>query len=399
MSGAFKSLLLGSKIRILLTAVIAVGIVVAGSVSLGVLGAPSVGDVENRFGNVTAETTEIRTDLVVRNPNPFGVKLGGVSVSYDVTLNDVRLANGTKEGVTIERGNGTVSLRSTVRNERIPAWWVSHVRNGERTDVRVDASVRSETLGRSFSAPPVEREISTDVISQFNSTETRPVNASQPLVSDPVAYVNETSAQWGEVTNAESPIDMHFVVYNPKATPLAVTEIGYNITMNDVRVGNGTTDREHVVEGHSSETIDAQTAIRNQRLDEWWVTHLRNDQVTNLTIDFYAKVEFAGETFTVPLRELTYEKTIETDIFGNKNASAGNAAATTSGSETETTGGKRTATTDDDSATTAVGSTTTESESATTDESTTTDGGSSDEGTTTDDGLLGRDPDIARSAR
>lgn len=372
MSGTFKSALLGSKLRILLTVVLSLGVVVAGGFSLGVLGTPSVVGVQNQFGNVTDETTEIRTDLVVNNPNPIGVNLGSVSVSYNVTMNDVAMANGTKEGVSVDTGNSTVAFETRMANDRIPAWWVSHVRNGEQTTVRVDAAVRSGTLGRTFQAPPVKRQVSTDIISQFNSSETRPINASQPVVSDPVAYVNETSARWGTVSDEKTPIDMRFVVYNPKTMPLAVSEIGYTITMNNITVGNGTSDRGHVIEGHTSETIRTTTAIRNQKLDEWWVSHLENGQVTNLRIDFYAKMEFGGETFRVPLDDMTYTETIETDIFGTKDGTAAN-DGTESGNAT-TTDGESTATDDE---------TTTDSNTATT---TTTENGT----TTTDDGVLAR---------
>jgi LEA14-like dessication related protein len=379
------SALLGSKLRILLTLTLALGVAVGGGLSLGVLGAPSVAGVQNSFGTVTDETTEIRTDLVVENPNPIGVSLGSVSVSYDVTMNDVAMANGSKDGVSVGTGNSTVEFVSEMRNDRIPAWWVSHIRNDEETTLRVDASVQSGTLGRTFEAPPVERTISTDLISQFNSSETRPVNASQPLVSDPVAYVNETSAQWGAVTDARTPIDMRFEIYNPKTTPLTITEIGYTITMNNITVGNGTSQSEHVIEGHSSETIETRTAIRNEKLDQWWVSHLQNGQITDLRIDFYAKMEVGGETFRVPLDEMTYTKTIETDIFGNKDSDAGNSddsRQTTTGNETTEDGGAN----DSEETTASDGSDGSDETATTADGETTTESG--DDGTTTDDGLL-----------
>ncbi|WP_435177790.1 LEA type 2 family protein [Halorussus sp. AFM4] len=401
---SLKSTLLGSKIRILFSVVLVLGVVVAGGVSLGVLGAPGVGGIDNSFGNVTENTTEIRTDITVSNPNPVGISLGGVSVSYDVTMNDVAMANGTKEGVSVGTGNSTVELTTLMANDRIPAWWVSHVRNGERTTLRVDASVRSATLGRSFDAPPVTRRISTDLVSQFNSTEPRPVNASQPLVSDPVAYVNETSARWGEVTSSETPIALRFEVYNAKTLPMVITEIGYDITMNDIEVGSGASRTGHVIEGHTTETIDTRTVIRNAKLDEWWVSHLKNDQVTELRIDFYARVELAGETFRIPLDELTYTKTVETDILGSKGESTDGGEsndATTTGSDGSETSDGSGATTEESTATT--------TEKATTDETATTDGGSAtDESTTTtgesttgdetttDDGLFARDPSGVR---
>jgi LEA14-like dessication related protein len=217
------------------------------------------------------------------------------------------------------------------------------------------------------------------------------VNASQPGISDPVAYVNETSASWGEVTDARTPIDMQFTVYNAKTLPMAVTEIGYNVTMNGVNVGSGATDREYVIESHTTETIDAETAIRNDRLDDWWVTHLERNQVTDLRIDFYAEIEVGGQTYRVPLEELTYEETVETDIFGTKGESETSATETTTAAESD--GGSS-----DDGATGTTEETTTDADESTTSDGETTstnDDGSSGEGTTTDDGLLSRSAIIA----
>lgn len=384
-----KSLLLGSKIRILGTTVLALVVLVGAAFGAGFLGTPSVTGTQNSFGDVTNETTVIHTNLTVENPNPLGLDLGGVTVSYEVAMNDVTMANGTKEGVALQSGTGDLHFQSQMNNEKMPRWWVSHIRNGEQTTVRVDATASSSMLGHTFSAPPVKRQVETDIISQFNSTETRSMNASQPFVSDPVAYVNETSAHWGEVTESETPIDMRFVVYNPKTTPLAITEIGYNISMNNVSVGNGTTDREYVVEGRTQETIAAQTVIRNEKLDDWWVTHLKNDQVTDMRIEFYAKMRVAGETFRIPLREMTYTKTIETDIFGTKNQTVGAGGTATAGAGT-TVSGETTADGGSDATTASDGTTAGDDSDSTTSESdgeqTTSASGSG--GTTTDDGIL-----------
>ncbi|MFC4450389.1 LEA type 2 family protein [Halorussus aquaticus] len=405
MAGMLTSALLGSKLRVLLTLLLTVGVVVGGGLTLGVLGTPSVTSTQNSFGNVTDETTEIRTELVVENPNPVGVNLGGVSVSYDVRMNDVAMATGTKNGLSFDSGNNTVEFSTQMDNDEIPTWWASHVRNGERTTLRVDASVRSNTLGRTVQAPPVKRQISTDVISQFNSSESRPIDANQPLVSDPVGYVNETSGRWGEVTKSETPIDMRFTVYNAKRLPMAVTELGYTINMNNVTVGNGSSQTGHLIEGRTTETIETRTAIRNQRLDEWWVSHLENEQVTHLRIDFYAKIELGGETVRVPLDGMTYTETIETDIFGTKGESddASDASeATADGEETgsnETTGDESTdttATTGDGTATTPDGGTVTTADETTTDSDGDVTSTSDGETTTTDDGLLARNPSGVR---
>lgn len=165
-----------------------------------------------------------------------------------------------------------------------------------------------------------ERTIETDLLSQFNSTETRPVDADQPLVSDPVLYINETRGAWdqGNLTQSETPLNLAFDVYNPKPYPYTIIKVGYTIRMNDVTVGEGETDRGYVLGPDEETTLDANTAIWNENLDRWWVTHLQRSQQTDLYIDFYLVLEAGGEQFRVDLDSIDCQQEIETDIFGNK---------------------------------------------------------------------------------
>jgi LEA14-like dessication related protein len=370
-----------------------VAAVAVGGAAAGVLGVPSVSGVDNRFGPVDAERTVVETDLHVSNPNPLGASVGGLTVDYRVAMNGVGMANGTKRGVTLERGNSTVPFRSEMRNERIPAWWVSHVKNGERTTLTVDASVTSSLVGGAgIDAPAVERRIETDVVGGFASKETRPVNADQPLVSDPVLYVNETDAEWGAVNRATTPIETTFDLYNPKAVPITLTETGYDVTMNGVPVGEGATERSYVIPSHERRTLATTPRIDNSKLDEWWVSHLRANQTTDLRIEFYAEFRVAGETLRVPLDSLTYTKTIETDLFGNEGTNGSGADGSTD--EADGTDGTGTATAtptptgdasegDDGSG---AATTSGDGEGGTTDDGGLLGGSDGGDGTTTDDG-------------
>lgn len=325
-----RRLVFGSKRRVVLVVLIAAAV---GAYSAGVAGLPAVTDVENRFGPVDENATTVHTELVVDNPAPVGVELGGVAVDYTVSMNDVALANGSKRGVDVRPGRDRVPFTTRMDNERIPRWWVTHVRNDETTEIRVDATVRSSLLDRSFDLPQ-ERTVETDIIGQFRSTEDRPVDADSPLVSDPVLVVRETDARWGDVTAGTTPIEMAFVVYNSKAVSYPITEIGYTITMNGLTVGNGTTEDPAVLAARSETTVRATTAIENDRLDDWWVTHLRSGETTDLRIDFHATARLGAATVRLPLDELTYTRTIETDVFGTKTETAPN------GSERRDAGGE-----------------------------------------------------------
>jgi len=332
-----RETLFGSRRRIAATTL--AGIVVFGAVAagLGLIGVPTVVGVENRFGPVNDSHTVVETDLAVANPNPVGVHLGGTTVDYTVYANDVALATGGREGVALGTGTTTLEFTSAIRNERIPAWWVSHVSETggrERTAVTVDATVSDSVAGDRAVSLRQERTVETDLLGQFRSNESRPVNASSPLVSDPVLIVRRTDAAWGTVTDAGTPIDVEMLVYNPKTVPYVVTEIGYAVTMNGVPVGNGTTDDSYAIPGGEERLVGTRVVVDNDRLDDWWVTHLRRNQVTDLRIEFSARIELpAGQTVELPLRRLTYERRIETDLFGTKPATDGG----TNGSATRTT--------------------------------------------------------------
>jgi len=313
---SIRSAFLGSKLRIVGTVLLVLVVGFGAAYAGGIIGAPTVEGMSNSFGTVNESTTVIETNVTVNNPNPVGISLGGVSVNYTVDMNEVRMASGDKKGIGVGTGNSTLTLRTLMDNQQIPKWWASHLQNGERTSVGVSATIKSSTLGQSFSTSLPSRTIGTDLLSAFNSTEERPVNANQPLVSDPVLWVNETSASWGDVTAAETPTDMSFTVYNPNSYPITVSELGYNVTMAGVDMGEGATEDPYVIAPGTEETLEADVIIDNTKLDQWWVEHLNNDQSSMLRISFYAEASVGGETLRIPLEAFTHEEEIETDVFG-----------------------------------------------------------------------------------
>jgi len=295
-------------------------------------------------------------------------------VNYTVSMNDIQMAQGGREGVRVGTGNSTLGLETQLRNEEIPPWWVSHVRNGERTTLDIDATATSGRLGRSVDFSR-SREIQTDLLGAFNSDETRPVNADSPLTSDPVLYVNETRGEWGRQRVGDADRDGVYGVQPEHHR--ALRGDGDRLRHHDERGGDGVgqTDEGYSIPSYSTETVEFTTALQNRHLDDWWVTHLdeevRGHQVTGLRIEFYAVIEFpTGEEATIPLDALTYEETIETEIFDEGNDGE------TPASRRRT--GQTTAVTEDDGGETSDG---------TTNGGNTTDGGNeTDDGNTTENG-------------
>jgi LEA14-like dessication related protein len=239
----------------LLVLVIIVGVI--GAFALGILGAPSIESIDNSFGEVHESTTQIETVLVVDNPNPIGGEVT-VDIEYTVTTNGIEMAEGDLEGVRLEQGNSTIRFVTHMDNQKIPEWWVSHVNEGEYTELNVDAIIHTGLFGQSVEAPDVTRDVPTDIIAGFESNETRELNANrEPVIDDPLLYLNSTSGSWGEVNNETTEIQMEFVLYNPKPYPIVVSEIGYDIRMNDISIGSGQTARSYTLPPGETTTVAA----------------------------------------------------------------------------------------------------------------------------------------------
>ena len=302
-------------LRTLVLAVVVLGVIVAGAVVFGVIDQPSVAATESRFAGVNASTTVVETDVVVANPNPVGVRLGNATVGHTITMNGITMGTATTEGFRLTTGNTTIGLTTPIDNRRIPDWWASHVRNGERTRLVATARVRSSLLGRTATVRETE-PIETGITDAFNSTEPRPVNADLPLIDDPLLVVNRTSATWSDVAEETTTLSTDIAVSNPKSIPYPISRIEYEVTMNNVTVGNGTTASGYTVPADGQETVHANVTIDNSKLDEWWISHLENGQRTDLRVDLTAVVELpTGDTARLSLDGLGYETTIETDVL------------------------------------------------------------------------------------
>ncbi|MFB6188223.1 MAG: LEA type 2 family protein, partial [Halobacteriaceae archaeon] len=258
-----KSFFAGSTLRIAVTVILLFGIFILGGFLLGFFGTPHPTAIQNRFGNVNQSTTEIVTNITIINPNPIGITIGGLQVNYTVYLNSITMASGQHSGISIPSGRSSIVLHTFMKNNRIPDWWVSHIQNDETTVMKVDVAFRYGLFGTRILQTPVNRTISTNILGQFNSSKTREINVDSKLVNNPVAYINQTSGQWGNVTADSTPIKVTFVVYNPKPYPLTITELGYNISMNSIDMGEGKTSQSYVIPPKSRKTIHATLTIDN----------------------------------------------------------------------------------------------------------------------------------------
>ncbi|MFC6719190.1 LEA type 2 family protein [Natrialbaceae archaeon GCM10025810] len=295
-------------------AILVVLVLLGTTAAYGVLAVdrPRVESIDNDWGTVTDERTEVVTEVTIDNPLLLRYGDAGADVSYTVSLNDVEVANERERRVDLD-GDDTVTVSTWIDNDDIPAWWASHVNNDETTTVRVEPDIIVDVGGVGMPAEELTRTrtVRTDLLEPLETNESQPVRAAGRTAF----VVHESDARWGNATVDRTPIEASASVTNELSTPVPITQIGYTVELNGVVVGQGVAADRTVLEPESNQTITANATIDNSKLDEWWVTHRRNDGSSNMTVDFNATVEYAGVERTVPLEFISYERTFRTDLF------------------------------------------------------------------------------------
>jgi len=83
---------------------------------------PEVRSITSSWGEVTSDTTEVLTSIVVYNPNPFPIPVK--TVAFDLYLNDVKITSGSSTNISLPaKTESTIVLRSLVDNRKIPDAW------------------------------------------------------------------------------------------------------------------------------------------------------------------------------------------------------------------------------------------------------------------------------------
>jgi LEA14-like dessication related protein len=298
-----RHLAFGAAALVGLRIVLSVGVAVA-------FDAPRTVSSTSEFTDVGQETATVDSRIVVDNPNDVAVP-GGADLTYVVRLNEVRVARGSESDVPVPPGNSTVRTNATFDNAKIPAWWVSHV-NGDESSIMtttVDVGVAGLPVGPTLTVE--RREIETDLLGPL-ATEEPSVMA---LNDTEILRLDNQTGRWGEADAERSPLIVSTALENVHERPVEIAGTVYEIRMNDVVVGQGETTAGITLAPGEAATYDVRAAIDTPRMQQWWVSHLRNGESTNLTIRVDAVAEVDGERERLPLTVYERQAVFETDFL------------------------------------------------------------------------------------
>lgn len=258
--------------------------------------------VTNEWGEITDESSEIRTRVVLDGGHLLDVHIDSVGLRYDASMNGVRVARSDKKGVSLNRRNTTIHLSARIHRSRLLDWWKTHVNNGEKTRlvIRPHLTVDLPSLDLSaidFAGVLPRRNPSVDSISvetpnytsRFSTNILDSIRMRNPMsvraLGKKLFEVREVDASWGKADDTETPVDLSVTVENPNFFSVGFEDLGYAVEMNGVRVGGGDVG-DFVLPARDTATVETRAVLRNEKIADWWTTHLRRGERTQTEITF-----------------------------------------------------------------------------------------------------------------
>ncbi|MDZ7747350.1 MAG: LEA type 2 family protein [Halobacteriales archaeon] len=272
---------------------------------------PTVESVDSSFGDVTNETTTIRNEITIQNPNSRSIP-GAATLGFTVRMNDVTVAEGSQGGVGLPTGESTLTVDVPLQNDKIPEWWVTHINNGETTRLVTEPRVSLPAIPQSVELSATEQQLTTDLLSSVTTTESREVGVG----NDTLLRVSNQRASWGEATAEETPLQIQTDIENLHDYPVQLDGTAYTIEMNGVTVGEGTTEDSFSLAPGEPGTFTANPVIDTPKMAEWWTSHIRANQTTDLSVRVYGLVERDGDLERVPLTIFERNARFQTDLLG-----------------------------------------------------------------------------------
>lgn len=274
------------------------------------IGKPKIKKITYKWGNVNESTTEILVNVDVVNPNPFPIPLKDVVM--DIYMNGIKMGEGHAIKAEIPANSeSTLVIAIYLDNNKIPEWWVSHIKNGEKTDIDIKGYLVLDLKVFDFKIPiEFSNSIKTDILSSVSLSKPEIISV-DGLAS---IEVRSVKSHWGNVNDKWTEIVTIADVYNPNPFPIPVISFDYTIKMNGILVGNGSENLNTVIPPKSDSKLTLITKIENDKLKDWWVTHIKNGEKTTVVINIMPKVKIAGKEIKFTLTKQTFE--IRTSFLG-----------------------------------------------------------------------------------
>lgn len=248
---------------------------------------PEVTEVKRKWGEVNEEYSEILVDIGINNPLPF---LPLKDVESSIYINGIQIATGNAKDIERDR----IVLGIKIDNSRIRDFWISHLSNNEKSSVITKAVPVINLLVTEYRYPvELEQNIETRVFEMSFGDKKLEVAGKE------VFAFKEIIAERGKVDNQKTEILIKGKTINSAPVRIDVESLEYEIYFNEVLMGKGMVELNVILKSKESSEISIPAIIENSKIPQWWVSHIKNGEVTNVKVNGKLKVNMAGAIYTI----------------------------------------------------------------------------------------------------
>jgi len=252
----------------------------------GCLKEPEVKSIENHWGKITSEETEIISDITINNPNSVSIPLSDVEI--DLYMNGVHMGRGKAVGdTTISSGEDTLTISTVIENERLKDWWVTHIHNGEKTQMKIKYNLVFSILGFDLRLPfETSDYFETEIISQLSSVDFKG--------GAKAVEIKKMDFRW-DVSNEITSIIVSMDLKNNIPAEIPLKFVKYRMKMNGIEMSEGEVSGNTSIPPLGQKNLKLDIAIENSKIPGWWVTHIKNNEKTTVLIDMQIGMKINGK--------------------------------------------------------------------------------------------------------
>jgi len=268
---------------------------------VGCIEQPEVVSTEMKWGAVNTETTEIYSLVVINNPNSISIPLSDVEI--ELFMNGVHMGNGGAVGDTNigASSKDTLTLKSTIENDRLVDWWPTHIKNGEKTDILIKSNLVFSIFGYKFKIPNEQRtSFETSILKGIN-----PGEMSIDFAGIEAVKIKDIEMDWN--TEVETGIDVSMNIENNLPYDIPLEYISYSMKINDIKMSVGEISDIGVIPAQGQLKVTDTIPFDGAKIPEWWVTHINSGETSKVVIEMEGEVGIEGQTQKVSMDKQEFE--------------------------------------------------------------------------------------------
>jgi LEA14-like dessication related protein len=267
--------------------------------------------------------------VTVDNPNEGEFNdLLTLRVNQTTEVNGVPFAQNTSTVDSLPAGEGTFTITAPADNDAVPRWWSRHVNNGERSTVTTTATGTADIAVTTLpvSLPDRQNTQTTNIIGQVETEERVTTEGGEHVLT-----ITEVDAEWGVSDPQSAPLIVTTEIRNENTfSSVTIEGIDYVVNLNSVTVADNSSENSYTIAPGATRRVSYVIYLDNQKMDEWWPTHIRNDEVTRMSSNTTATIQTPEGTERVSFDILGNGTTIETDFLGGSEDGSSGSTGTSS---------------------------------------------------------------------